>query len=438
MSGVIEKIEDLLPEIISVEALLNSITADEAPPPPSTPQRTLEFPDHALTPSNTKQKNTGSVLVPGKPAVYILVAPDGAPILAATTANLRRALHARLSSDIAAPGRINYGDISASVRFRTVGSAFAGSWWYYRVVRTLFPDRYKSMLAWKDAWFISINLTDEFPRFHISNHLPPPPAISVGPLATRREAKAIEDTLEDLFDLCRYYEILRQAPHGQACTYKELGKCPAPCDGSISMGVYRKRISIAAGFLMDPEGQRTAWLEEQRDLMRTAASMMDFRLAGSVKRKLEAAEDFAMEECSIVGNMDQWKHLILQRGKTPRWIAPFIAGTGWLVSLPEVAAAAAADHVDSWIESCGKDMPEQIEGVNTPRFATEEIAALVAYHKYRPNDAGLYIPMDGHIPAPVINRALDVWLHASAKPEILEVNSAQSTDAVAPHDATTP
>ncbi len=435
MSGVIENIENLLPDVWSIDALWKSIAAEHPEETPSAPESSGEITAYPVPPSDIKPKAAGRILVPAKPAVYILIVPDGSPILAATTANLRRALQGRLSAASAATNRINYSEISASVRYRIVGGAFAASWWYYRAVRSLFPDRYKTMLAWKGSWFVSVNLEEEFPRFQISKIMASPPAINAGPLPTRRQAKAVQDTLEDIFDLCRYYEILRHAPHGQACAYKELGKCPAPCDGSISMAAYRTQMAAATSFLADIDGARYQWFNEQSRLMRAAASTMDFRGAGSMKRKLDQVENFEETHLSAISNMDKWKYLILQRGKTRHWIAPFIAGPGWIAALPEVAASAAANSVESWMGYCDNSRPMEAEIRDAPRFAVEEIAALVAYHKYRVNDAGLYIPMDGNITALIIGRALNVWLHAGGMQDIMEVNSEQNADITANVDA---
>ncbi|EQD34478.1 UvrB/UvrC protein, partial [mine drainage metagenome] len=163
--------------------------------------------DEAETPMSphSSPRPVGFAFIPAKPAVYACFAADGSLIVAATTANLRRALQNRLSEQTSATGRANYAEIADTVRYRRVGSAFAASWWYYRTVRTLFPDRYAAMLAWKPAWFVTINLATEFPRFHISNALAAASALCVGPLLTRRKAKAIAESMEDLFDLCRYY-----------------------------------------------------------------------------------------------------------------------------------------------------------------------------------------------------------------------------------------
>lgn len=416
MSEAIEKIDDLLPGNISIAAFIRAVSAD-GPATVSTNQ--LENPK----PSPARPPRVGFACIPAKPAVYACFAADGSPIVAATGANLRRALQNHLLIQPATTGRANYAEIADTVRYRRVGSAFAASWWYYRAVRTLFPDRYRAMLAWRPAWFVTVNPETEFPRFQISNTLAHPMAagtICVGPLLTRRKAKAIAESIEDLFDLCRYYEILRQAPHGHACAYKQLGKCPAPCDGTIPMADYRRQVLQAAGFLSDAYGARMQWCDRQERLMREAASTMDFRLAGSLKRKLDQADKLNAGKLTEVHRMDNWKYLILQRGKTNQWVAPFVAAPGRIVSLPEVHYRLAADSVSSWMEICN---PPQPGAVRIAEFPVEDIAALVTYHKYRAKEAGLYIPMDGPLSADSIRQAMEIWLNYKGDYEMAEINS---------------
>jgi len=84
----------------------------------------------------------------------------------------------------------------------------------------------------------------------------PPPAFTANepdapPDGTFWPAGLIE-IAEDAFDLCRYYNVLVEAPGARACAYKEMGKCPAPCDGSISMEQYRGMVEWSAQGMVDP------------------------------------------------------------------------------------------------------------------------------------------------------------------------------------------
>ena len=418
MSDVNEKIDDLLPDRTTVSRIVNRIPLEN--PTEDLLDAAHRSADNSLSTSSSSAVD-GFVGIPAKPAVYACFSEDGTPIVAATTANLRNALKNRISNQTAAKKRVNYAEITDTIRFRRVGSAFAASWWYYRTVRTLFPQRYAAMLAWKPAWFITLNPEMDFPRFQISNTLSEPPGVNVGPLLSRRKARGIVESMEDLFDLCRYYEILRQAPAGTPCAYKELGKCRSPCDGSISMLEYRQQINSAIGFLSDSNGARMKWFDDQEQRIREAALRMDFRLAATYKRKLDLADKLNNGKLAEVHNMDTWKHLIIQRGKTEKWIAPFVAGPQWIASLPEVQAVAAAQWVSSWMTVCNLELSDYpIAG----GFPVEEISALVTYHKYRPGEAGLYIPMDGTIDAETIQKGVQFWLNYEGDYDMPEINSA--------------
>ncbi len=415
---MIENIADLLPDLVSLAELINS-PVDLAPhdnPRPTDDNETEE-------PEDSPGKNTagGWKAIPAKPAVYTCFSSEGTPVAAVTTANLRKALQNRVAGESESKrNRLNYAEFVQTIRFRCVGSAFAASWWYYRTVRSLFPSRYAAMLAWKPAWFITLEPVAEYPKFQISSQRCAAPAICVGPLLSRRQARELVQSIEDLFDLCRYHDILQQAPHGTPCTYKELGRCPAPCDGSLSMAEYQRQIATAGHFLADHFNARTQWFEQQESQIRQAASRMDFRLAAMCKRKLDMADKLNQGELAQVHNMDKWKYLIFQRGKTRQWIAPFVAGPGWVAEFPEVKESHVNEQLPAWTQFCNPGVSDCI-----PRniFPIEEVAALVTYHKYRPADAGLYIPMGEPIGIDIIYQAMHIWLNHNEQDDMPEMNS---------------
>ena len=74
----------------------------------------------------------------------------------------------------------------------------------------------------------------------------------LGPVEDKNVAGKLIEDIADWFDLCRYYHILVESPNAKACAYKEMGKCPAPCDGSISMPQYRRMIEWSSRAIVDP------------------------------------------------------------------------------------------------------------------------------------------------------------------------------------------
>ena len=419
MPDMVETISDLLPEVACIADLVNNA-------PGATPDDVSAALDGhpSEEPRMSREKSTpdGFAAIPAKPAVYACLSPQGVPIIAATTANLRKALQNRIAGEAESKrNRLNYAEFVETVRYRCVGSAFAASWWYYRTVRSLFPTRYAAMLAWKPAWFVTLNPTVDFPQFQISAELCDAPAMCVGPLLSRRGARELMESMEDLFDLCRYYDILRQAPHGTPCAYKELGKCHAPCDGTTSLTEYQGQIAAAGHFLADSPDARNQWFEQQEAQIRQAASRMDFRLAAEFKRKLDLADKLNEGKLTQVHNMDEWKYLILQPGKTKNWIAAFVAGPGWILAFPEVQKSEVNRHLSTWVQLCDLGVAGYLVKEN---FPVEEVAALVTYHKYRPADAGLYIPMGRTMGIEIIYQGMQIWLNYENQDEMPEMNSA--------------
>lgn len=90
------------------------------------------------------------------------------------------------------------------------------------------------------------------------------------------------DTLIAGFDLCRYYHILIEAPNGNACAYKEMGRCPAPCDGTVSMAHYHQQMRDA----IDCAADRNAWKNSASKKMTEASDAMDFEAAELCKRRI--------------------------------------------------------------------------------------------------------------------------------------------------------
>src|SRR3982751_5231714 len=124
------------------------------------------------------------------------------------------------------------------------------------------------MVGFKPAWFIQVDPTNNFPRY-IKTIAPLGKRGSViGPLEDKHAAARLMQLAEDGFDLCRYYPILVESPNAKACAYKEMGKCPAPCDGSVSMDAYRQLVSLSLRTLVDPRPM----LADQEKRMRSAAA----------------------------------------------------------------------------------------------------------------------------------------------------------------------
>src|SRR5439155_16195446 len=119
--------------------------------------------------------------------------------------------------------------------WRRVDSAFEADVVYLAAARELFPRTYRGMIGFRPAWFVHVNPEHNFPRYVKTIDATTRAGLLLGPLEDKHDAARLIEIIEDSFDLCRYYHVLVEAPNAMACAYTQMGKCPAPCDGSISM-----------------------------------------------------------------------------------------------------------------------------------------------------------------------------------------------------------
>ncbi len=168
--------------------------------------------------------------VPAKWVVYCFADSVGQPLQLLCVKNLRASLRRRLQGEqtISLSKRVDYREIVRQIHFRRVDSAFEADWIYHDIAQQMFPDTYQGMVGFRPAWFIHVDPDAEFPRYTKTIDLGNKPGQLIGPVEDKHAAARLMELMEDAFDLCRYFNILVQAPHGRACPYKEMGKCPAP------------------------------------------------------------------------------------------------------------------------------------------------------------------------------------------------------------------
>ena len=194
--------------------------------------------------------------VPARWAVYLFADEADAPVQLLCVRNLRASLKRRLGGDEDGHWAVEAGQLpgvgaadslaaGSIARLRRIGciSKRRGGW---------FPGSYQGMVGFRPAWFIHVNPEAEFPRYTKTIDLMQQAGVLIGPIADKHAAARLIQLVEDAFELCRYYAILIQAPHGKACAYKEMGKCPAPCDGSISMQEYHRMVAASARAIVEP------------------------------------------------------------------------------------------------------------------------------------------------------------------------------------------
>lgn len=250
-------------------------------------------------------------LAPASPAAVLLSDASGAPIFLATTADARAFLRKRLGPppDQRDPGATDaarraaatdLASIAACVEVWSVGSGLEADLTFLDVARARMPATADALTERWRSWFIHYDPGARAPAWRktnlgdlatIASSTGDPqgvdPACLIGPVATKDSAGRLGEALDDAFDLCRFPRELAQAPRGTPCAYKEMGRCPAPCDGSEPMDAFRARADDALATLrLDPALRGRAF----EALMHRAAEAHEYERAAGLRSRLDRLE----------------------------------------------------------------------------------------------------------------------------------------------------
>ncbi len=322
--------------------------------PPDAPAQTAP---HIPTDAGTAKPPSPRDPLPGVGGVYLLTDAEDRIIQLASAGNLRRALQVRLApptegeaqpAGVPTRKRADLRQIVRKIRWRTAHSAFEISYEYWRLARALLPDGYLKQVAFGPAWFAHVDPTAEIPRFVVGKVLRSPPGIDLGPFFTNADATRFVQVLEDGFDLCRYHHILEQAPRGTACAYFDMGKCPAPCDGSIPMTRYREMIADALAFAA---GERKPTYERCEAGMREAAARQAYEHAGKLKQRLERLREIEHKSFAQAAPIERFNYLIVQRGGGRTRVRPFFVRGGAIAPGEAVSLKQLETVAGRWIEA---------------------------------------------------------------------------------------
>jgi len=307
-------------------------------------------------------------ILPSGGGVCALTDDRGRLIQTLAAQNLRRFLALRLEPPREGSRRRRT-DLRAVARrlwWQPTHSVFETWLTYLRTARLLAPQSYRQELAFGPVWFARVDPDAPFPRWVSDKYALTPPVIDVGPFWDRASCRRFIELLEDLFDLCRHYEVLKQAPHGQACAYKEMGKCPAPCDGSISMDRYRDMIAASVDFARGGSAERLSQLEQA---MSAASTALQFERAARIREQILRAKKILAADGRLQLTPDGFRYLVIQRGGGTSRIKPFFVDRG-SVSTADAVMLRQIDRVaEQWTDKMVR--PDAETGDSNPIHRSE-------------------------------------------------------------------
>jgi excinuclease UvrABC nuclease subunit len=326
---------------------------------------------------------------PAKWAVYLLADENDQPVQLLSVKNLRASLKRRLGGNetIGLTKRVNYREIVRRVYWRRVDNGFEADWIYLEAARQLFPRTYQGMVGFKPAWFVQVDPTNNFPRYIKTIQPLGKRGLVIGPLEDKHAAARLIQLVEDSFDLCRYYNILVESPNAKACAYKEMGKCPAPCDGTISMDEYRRNVQMSSQVLVRPR----EFIAEQDARMQKLAGELQFEQAGKVKAKLEQVKQFGKSAFRYAQRIEDFRFVSLQRGPVEGTAKVFVITPA---AIEEVAGLIDEPRDVSELLRAILQRAEALRDLEMTEAAIERIG-LVAHHLFSGKQPkGIFIRMD--------------------------------------------
>jgi len=250
---------------------------------------------------------------PAKWAVYLMADADDRPVQLLCVRNLRYSLKRRLGAaepDSPRSKRVDYRALVRRVHWRRVDSRFEADVVYLEAAREYFPQTYRGMTGFQPAWFVHVDCDAEFPRYTKTTDLRGRAGALIGPMQDKISAGKLIEEVADWFDLCRYHDILRESPHGVACAYKEMGKCPAPCDGSVSMEQYRGMVQWSADSIVAP----AELIGQTKSRMQHAAEAQRYESAAKIKAFLDSISQLGKGPLRHLRRLEDFRFVSLQRG----------------------------------------------------------------------------------------------------------------------------
>ena len=234
--------------------------------------------------------------LPSSRGVLALFSAEQA-VLVTATANVREAARRKL----APPGErgrsrrgVDFASITTRIEAYEARTHFEGRMLELDLARHLMPDTYRNGFHRMQTWCIALHPQAGTPRLeYVPTHTldevmaatTTTPRL-LGPIRDKHKAGRGIEQIVDIFELCRFPAELARSPRGTPCVYKEMGRCPAACDGSEPLDAYRARMTEAEALASDPD----AWREALTEAMRRAAEAMRFEVAAALKRRLDESE----------------------------------------------------------------------------------------------------------------------------------------------------
>lgn len=217
---------------------------------------------------------------PAEPGVYRFLGEDGEVLYVGKASRLDR----RLSSYFGPDTRRRVADLvraTAEVQWTTTPTPLEAE---IRELRAIHAHRPRfNRRSTRPERSVHLAMTDEaFPRLSLVKTPGRGHLWTLGPLPDRATAECVAESVAAASGLRTCTTRLRRRQDHPSCALKDLGRCAAPCDGTVDAEAYTGIVDAAHDHLEDP-GPLLAGLETR---MRAAAADERYERAREVREQL--------------------------------------------------------------------------------------------------------------------------------------------------------
>ncbi len=229
--------------------------------------------------------------LPGAPGVYLMRNERGDLLYIGKARRLKERVGSYFNSSVSAKAADLVSHVW-QIETRVTRSSLEAGLLEAQLIRELKPPYNRMLKSVAPAYFIRVDLMDDFPRLLVSQKMVARRGVmQLGPFIGKRSIEHSARTLARLLGLRTCAGRLKPSEDFSPCIYGQMGHCSMPCNGSIDDGAYDDRVRDAVGFLRGSgTGSILGELARARD---QAASAMRFEEANRFQRDLESLATLA-------------------------------------------------------------------------------------------------------------------------------------------------
>ena len=230
--------------------------------------------------------------IPRTPGVYLMRNQRGDILYVGKAARLKDRVASYFNGGAALNARTAelVGHVWA-IEARPARSALEAALLEARLIREIKPPYNRMLKSAAPAYFVKLDLADEFPRLQVSTKLSARRGLMyLGPFMGRGNLDNAVRALARMLGLRTCAGKLAPDADFSPCIYGQMGHCAAPCNLSIDAAPYNERVARAVAFMRGRGGPLMGELARARE---QAATAMRFEEARRHHRDLEAIAAFA-------------------------------------------------------------------------------------------------------------------------------------------------